>query len=215
MSIIKVLVVDDHPLIRDGIRALLDIDDKIEIVGEASEGKEAVEKAQKLAPDVIIMDIAMPVVDGLKATQLITQRNPKIKVLILTQHDGKEYVLSTIKAGAVGFLPKRALGSDLISAIHALYRGDTFLYHSAVANLMENYRQHAEENEPYRRLTPREKETLKLIARGYTSREIADMLSIHLRTVTGYRIKIMKKLDLHNRAEIIRYAIDEGLMSTE
>ncbi len=215
MSEIKVLIVDDHTIMRDGIRALLDIDDEIEIIGEASEGSEAVEKARKLAPDVIIMDIAMPGVDGLEATRRITEKNPKIKVLILTQHDSKEYILSTIKAGAVGFLPKRALGSELMTAIHALYRGDTFLYNSAVASLIENYRQHPEENKSYDRLTQRERETLKLIAEGYTSKQIADMLCIHLRTVTGYRMKIMKKLDLRNRTELIRYAMHKGLISTE
>jgi two-component system response regulator NreC len=215
MSEIKVLIVDDHTIMRDGIRALLDIDNEIEIIGEASEGSEAVEKARKLAPDVIIMDIAMPGVDGLEATRRITEKYPKIKVLILTQHDSKEYILSTIKAGAVGFLPKRALGSELMTAIHALYRGDTFLYNSAVASLIENYRQHSEENESYDRLTQRERETLKLIAEGYTSKQIADMLCIHLRTVTGYRMKIMKKLDLRNRTELIRYAMHKGLISTE
>ncbi len=213
MGKIKILIVDDHAIMRDGIRALLSIDDNIEIVGEAPEGEEAIKKAKKLKPDVILMDIAMPGTDGLEATRRITEKNPRIKVLVLTQHDKKEYVLSTIKAGAAGYVSKRALGSDLISAIHAVHRGDSFLYSSAAADLIEGYRQRSEETEPYDRLTAREKETLKLIAEGYTSKQIADMLSIHLRTVTGYRIKIMKKLNLHNRIELVRYAMDEGLIS--
>ncbi|MCJ7769529.1 MAG: response regulator transcription factor, partial [Dehalococcoidales bacterium] len=159
-------------------------------------------------------DIAMPGIDGLEATRQITKRNPGIKVLILTQHDKKEYVLSTIKAGAAGYVSKRALGSDLATAIHAVQRGESFLYSSAAANLIEGYGQQSKEIDLYDRLTPREKETLRLIAQGYTSREIADMLSIHLRTVTGYRINLMKKLDLHNRTELIRYAIHKGLINT-
>lgn len=215
MGKIKILVVDDHAIMRDGIRALLSIDDKIEIVGEAPEGKEALEKAQKLVPDLILMDLAMPGTDGLEATRRITERNPRIKVLVLTQHDKKEYVLSTIKAGAAGYVSKRALGSDLISAIHAVHRGDSFLYSSAAADLIEGYRQQSEDTGPYDRLKAREKETLKLIAEGYTSKQIADMLFIHLRTVTGYRIKIMKKLDLHNRTELIKYAMHKGLINIE
>lgn len=215
MSEIKVLIVDDHTIMRDGIRALLSIDDKIVIVGEAPEGKEAVEKAQKLEPDVILMDVAMQDMDGLEATRIITERNPRIKVLILTQHDKKEYVLSTIKAGAAGYVSKRALGSDLISAIHAVHRGDSFLYSSAAADLIESYGQQSKETESYDRLTAREKETLKLIAEGYTSKQIAGMLFIHLRTVTGYRIKIMKKLDLHDRTDLIKYAMRKGLITNE
>ena len=215
MAKIKILVVDDHAIMRDGIRALLSIDDNIEIVGEAPEGREALEKAQKLKPDVVLMDIAMPGMDGLEATQRITEKNKKIKVLVLTQYDKNEYVLSTIKAGAVGYISKRALGSDLISAIHTVYRGDSILYSSAATDLIENYQKQSGKTESHSRLTARETETLKLIAEGHTSKKIAEMFGIHLRTVTGYRINIMKKLDLHNRSELIRYAVDKGLISKD
>ncbi len=215
MSKIKILVVDDHAIMRDGIRALLGLDNDIEIVGEASEGKEAIEKTQEIAPDVIVMDIAMPGMDGLEATRRITKKNPKVKVLVLTQHDNKEYIISAIKAGAAGYVPKRALGSDLVSAIRSVQRGDSFLYPSAAAALIENYRQQTEEVEPFDRLTAREREILKLIAEGHTSRKIAEILFISLKTVVGHRTKLMKKLDLHNRTELIKYAMRKGLVSTD
>jgi DNA-binding NarL/FixJ family response regulator len=216
MDKIKVLVVDDHAILRDGIRALLGLHDDIEIVGEASEGKEAIEKAQQLIPDVVIMDIAMPGMDGLEATRRIRKKSPEVKVLVLTQHDNREYILSAIKAGAAGYVPKRALGSDLVSAIRTVYKGDSFLYPSAATALIEDYLQQAEgEEEPYDRLTAREREILKLIADGHTSREIADMLFLSLKTVLGHRAKVMEKLDLHNRTELIKYAMRKGLIKMD
>jgi len=215
MARVRILVVDDHAIMRDGIRALLSLDDNVEIVGEAAEGREAVEKAQQLAPDVIVMDIGMAGMDGLEATRRITKKNPKIKVLVLTQHDNKEYVLSTIKAGAAGYVPKRALGSELVSAIHAVHRGDSFLYPSAATVLIQSFRQLPKELDSYEKLTAREREVLKLIAEGHTSREIAEMLFISPKTAMGHRMKIMDKLDLHNRSEIIKYAMRKGLVSME
>ena len=214
MDKIKVLVVDDHAILRDGIRALLGLHDDIEIVGEASEGKEAIKKARELVPDVVVMDIAMPEMDGLEATRRIRKKSPEVKVLVLTQHDNREYILSAIKAGVAGYVPKRALGSDLVSAIRTVYKGDSFLYPSAAAALIDSYLHQAEE-EPYDRLTAREREILKLIAEGHTSREIAGILFISLKTVLGHRTKIMEKLDLHNRTELIKYAMRKGLIKMD
>ncbi len=214
MEKIRILIVDDHAIMRDGIRALLSLQSDIEIVGEASEGKEAIEKAAELLPDVVVMDIGMPEMDGLEATRRIMKKSPKTKVLVLTQHDNREYVLSAIKAGATGYVPKRALGSELVSAIRTVQNGDSFLYPSAAAALIEDYL-HQVDEEPYDRLTDREREILKLIAEGRTSREIASMLYISLKTVLGHRTKIMEKLDIHNRTELIKYAMRKGLVSID
>lgn len=214
MEKIKILVVDDHALMRDGIRALLVLHDDIEIVGEAANGNEAMEKVRELAPDVVIMDIAMPEMDGLEATRRLIKKNPRVKVLVLTQYDNKEYILSAIKAGAAGFVPKRALGSELVSAIRAVYHGDSFLYPSAATALIKDYRQQAE-RDSYDTLTPREREILKLIADGYTSRQITTKLFISLKTVLGHRAKIMEKLGLHNRTELIKYAMRKGLVNID
>jgi DNA-binding NarL/FixJ family response regulator len=214
MQKIKVLIVDDHAIMRDGIRALLSINDDIQVVGEASEGKEAIKKVPELKPDVIVMDIAMPGMDGMEATRQIIKANVKVKILILTQHDNKEYILSALKAGAAGFVPKRAMGSELVSAIRAVYRGDSVLYPSVASALIEDYRQRTE-LDPYDRLTTREREILRLIAEGYTSQEIADMLVISLKTVLGHRTKIMDKLDIHNRTELIKFAMRKGLISID
>ena len=215
MDKIKILVVDDHAMMRDGIRALLGLNNDIEVVGEASEGKEAIEKVQELAPDVVVMDIAMPGMDGLEATRRIRKKNPKVKVIVLTQHDNREYILSCIKAGAAGFVPKRALGVELVAAIRAVQKGDSFLYPSAATALIEDYLQQPKEEDPYDRLTARQREILKLIADGHTSREIADMLFLSLKTVLGHRTKIMGKLDLHNRTELIKYAMRKGLVTMD
>lgn len=214
MSKIRVLIVDDHAILREGIRALLALQDDIDIVGEAAEGKEAVDKARQLEPDVVLMDVAMPLMDGLEATRRIRKENPRTKILILTQYDNKEYVLSSIKSGASGCIPKRAVVSELVSAIRAVHRGDSFLYPSVTKFLVEDYLQRVEED-PYDQLTAREREILKLVAEGRTNREIAGLLSVSVKTVLGHRTNLMEKLDIHNRTELIKYAIRKGLITVD
>ncbi len=211
MSKIKVLIVDDHALLREGIRSLLASHDDIEVVGEAANGSEAIEKVREVDPDVILMDIAMPIMDGLEATRRIRKQNPNIKIIILTQYDRKDYVLSSIKSGAAGFIPKNVIISELVSAIRTAHSGDAFLHPSVAKMVIEDYLRQVEPS-PYDRLTDREREVLKLVAEGLTNQEIADLLSVSVKTVLGHRTSLMEKLGIHNRTELIKYAIRKGLI---
>lgn len=211
MSKIKVLIVDDHALLREGIRSLLASHDDIEVVGEAANGSEAIEKVREVDPDVILMDIAMPIMDGLEATRRIRKQNPNIKIIILTQYDRKDYVLSSIKSGASGFIPKNVIISELVSAIRTTHSGDAFLHPSVAKMVIEDYLRQVEPS-PYDRLTDREREVLKLVAEGLTNQAIADLLSVSVKTVLGHRTSLMEKLGIHNRTELIKYAIRKGLI---
>lgn len=216
MRKIRVLVVDDHTIVRDGICSLLGLVGDIEIVGEASNGKEALEKVRQLLPDVVLMDIAMPMISGIAATRRIRKEFPNTKVLALTQYDDKEHIFSMIEAGARGFISKLAASSELALGIRAVYRGDSFLSPSAAKVFVEGYQQRAvawEKDDPYQQLTDREKEVLKLIAEGHTTREIADILVLSPKTVEGYRSSLMAKLDIHHKADLIKYAIRKGIVT--
>ncbi len=212
---IKVLIVDDHAVLRDGLRALLDHYGDITIIGEASEGEQAINKAQELHPDVIVMDLALPGMGGLETIRRIVKHHPKARVLVLTQYCDREHITLSIKAGALGYVPKQASGPEVVSAIHTVHRGESYLYPCAASVLVRDYLLLQSDEEPYDRLTDREREILKLVAEGGTSRQIADRLSISVRTVIGHRDQLMKKLALHNRTELIKYAIRKGLVEMD
>jgi DNA-binding NarL/FixJ family response regulator len=216
MKKIKVLIVDDHTLVRAGIRSLLTLVEDIEVVGEASDGKEALAKVRQLMPDVVLMDLAMPVMGGLEATRRLRREFPGIKVLALTQYDDSEYVVPIIEAGARGFVTKMSAFSELAAAIQAAYRGESYLSSTAATALVEEYQQRIVpegEQDPYQQLTDREREVLKLVAEGHTTREIAEMLVVSPKTVEWYKNGLMTKLNLHSRTELIKYAIRKRVIT--
>ena len=212
---IKVLVVDDHTIVRDGICALLALTGDIEVAGEAANGSEALEKVKKLQPNVVLMDIAMPIMGGLEATRRIRREFPGIKVLILTQYDDKEYVIPIIEAGASGFISKVAASSELVSGIRAVYQGYSYLSPPVAKLLVEDYQRSGDRTsqDPYEQLTDREREILKLVAEGFTTQEIADLLKVTPKTVEGHKTNLMAKLDIHNRIELVKYAVRKGIIS--
>jgi DNA-binding NarL/FixJ family response regulator len=214
MQKIRVLVVDDHTVVRDGICALLALTGDIEVVGEAANGSEALKMVKELKPDVVLMDISMPIMDGLEATRRICKEFPA-KVLILTQHDDKEYVFPVIQAGASGFISKVAASSELASGIRSVYQGDSYLSPSIAKFIIEDYRRGDGRviHDPYEQLTDRERDVLKLVAEGYTTQEIADILVVSPKTIEGHRTNLMAKLGIRNRIELVKYAVRKGIIT--
>jgi DNA-binding NarL/FixJ family response regulator len=213
MAKIRVLIVDDHAILREGLRALLNYYEDVEIVGEAQDGAEGIEKVKALSPDVVLMDIAMPGMNGLEATRLIREKYPQTNVLVLTQHEDRQYVLPLLQAGASGFMTKRALGTELIHALRTVARGETYLHPAAAATVVEELRHQGEPiADSPEALTPRELEILQHIVAGETNAQIANALSISIKTVEWHRANLMSKLNAHTVADLVRYAIEHGLV---
>ena len=215
MKKISVLLADDHRILREGIRSLLEKVPDIEVVGEAADGGDAVAKAQQLSPDVVLMDITMPGLNGLEATRQIKALRPATKVLILTMHESNQYISQFLRSGASGYVLKETAASELVGAVRAVHQGDAYLYPSVARKLLEEYLvkvQNGEERDSYDGLTERERGVLKLIAEGKTNKEIAERLSLSVRTVQAHRANLMGKLHMHDRTELVRYAIRKGLI---
>lgn len=215
MSRIRILVVDDHTLIRQGIVGLLERQPDIEVVGQAGTGQDALEAGRALAPDVILMDVAMPGISGLEATREIKRQLPDVGVVILTIHDREDYLFQALRAGASGYVLKGADVQDLLSAIRSTYRGQVYLYPAVTRKLVADYLRRAQAGEDratWSGLTDREREILGLIAQGRTTPEIAAELFLSPHTVQSHRDHIMAKLGLHTKAALIRYAVDRGLV---
>jgi DNA-binding NarL/FixJ family response regulator len=211
---ISVLIVDDHTIVRDGISALLALAGDIEVIGEASDGNEAIQKVRELNPDVVLMDVSMPILGGLESTRRICKES-RTKVIILTQYDDKEYVFPALESGASGFISKVAASAELATAIRSVYNGDSYLSPPIAKLLVEDYRtgdKHGN-SDPYQQLTARERDVIKLIAEGYTTQQIADMLVVSPKTVEGHRTNLMAKLGLRNRVELVKYAVRKGIIS--
>lgn len=215
---IRVLLVDDHRILREGVRALLEQQSDVVVVGEAQDGFEALAKVEALRPDVVLMDMIMPGLNGLEATVQVKERFPGVVVLIMSMHDNDEYVQQVIQAGASGYLLKGVAADDLVLAIKEVHSGASFVDPSIAAKLVEDYVRRVragEMTEPGDPLTPREREILKLIAEGNTNHDIAVKLFLSKKTVESHRANIMRKLDLHDVTELVKYALRTGLISLD
>jgi len=210
---IKILLVDDHAILREGLKSLLKFYNDVEVVGEAENGMQALTQVEALSPDIVLMDIAMPEMNGLVATKRIRARFPEVKVLILTQYEDQQYVIPLLQAGASGYVLKRAFGTDLINAIRTVVNGENFLYPEVLTTVLNQIRMSAaSSSEEDSVLSEREKEILLKVALGETSRKIAYDLNISVKTVDWHRANIMKKLHIHSVAELVRYAVKSGIL---
>lgn len=211
---IRVLVADDHALVRDGVRALLATAGDIEVVAEAGDGAEAVERARTAAPDIVLLDIAMPGLGGLEAVPLIRREAPRAKILILTQYEHADYVRRFLRLGVSGYVLKKAAGAELISAIRAAHRGGLVLDPAVAREVLRDHEPGGAEttDDPYDALTERERQVLKLVAEGRSNKEVASLLDISLKTAMTHREHVMQKLDLHNRTDLTRFALRRGII---
>jgi DNA-binding NarL/FixJ family response regulator len=213
---LRIVLAEDHTILREGLRALLSADPNVEIIGEAQNGREAVRCVEKLEPDLVLMDLSMPRMSGMEATREIKKRYPEIKIIALTVHKTEEYLLTTLKAGADGYVLKDATHDELLMAIKNVMGGKSYLSPGVSEKIIEGYLDGRENNRtasPWESLSQREREVLKLIAEGFKNKEIAGDLCISLKTVEKHRANLMKKLDLHNAAALTVYAVQKGLVN--
>ena len=216
MSKISILIVDDHAILREGIRALLSVHEDLQVVGEASDGQEAIGAVERLDPDVVLMDIAMPGLGGIETTIELKKQGRRAKVLILSQYEDREYVRRLLKAGVSGYVLKKSAGGELANAIRAVHRGGLVLDPEvARAAMSEGSPAAGAGADPYETLTDREKQVLKLVAEGKSNKEVADALGISVKTAMTHREHVMEKLGLHNRTELVRFAIKRGVIRVE
>jgi len=217
MNKTRVLLAEDHTIVRKGLVSILDNEFGMEVIGEAEDGREAVKKAEALNPDIVVMDISMPKLNGLDATRQIKKNFPEVKVIILTMHMDDEYVFEVLHAGASGYIIKQAAPTELITAIHSVVKGDIYLSPKISKTVIQEFLKQSVSGktnaEP--QLSEREREIVQLIAEGHPNREIGELLHISIKTVESHRSKIMDKLDLHSTADITRYAVRKGIISAD
>jgi len=216
MEKIRLLLVDDHDVVRTGLRMLLEGQPDIDIVGEADTGQKALAMARELQPDVIVMDITLPDISGIEVTRRLNSAHPDISVVALTIHDDEQYFFEMLQAGASGYVPKRAAPEDLITAIRTAYADEVYIFPSLAKLLVADFvgqKSVDTESQPAEILTPREQEVLELLAEDHTNEEIAAILVISKHTVARHRENLMRKLNLHNRSELVKYAIRKGIIS--
>jgi DNA-binding NarL/FixJ family response regulator len=212
----RIVIAEDHTILREGLRALISSQEDLEVVGEAGDGREAVRQVEDLMPDLILMDLSMPKMNGIEAIREIRKRIPQTKILALTVHKTEEFILEVLQAGADGYIPKDASSNELMMAIRSVLMGKRYLCPSVSRVVIEGYleaRRTPESSTPWDTLTKREREILKLIAEGHKNKEIADYLCISVKTVEKHRANLMKKLDLHSAAALTAYAMERGLVT--
>ncbi len=213
MESVRILLVDDHAVLRDGVRMVLESQPGFQVVGTTENGQDAVRLVEDLKPDIAVLDIAMPEMNGLDATRAIRQCCPDTQVVILSMHEGEEYLREALRAGAAGYVLKRAAAKELVGAIQRVRHGESYLDPALTRTLISDYvRQVERGDETPDSLTERELEVLKLVAEGFTNRQIAFKLNISIKTVQTHRANLMDKLNLHDRTELVRYAIRRGLI---
>jgi len=215
VSKIRVLIADDHAILREGVRALLCATDDIEVVGQAADGREAIEACRRLDPDIVLMDIAMPGLGGLEASLEIRKEGLRARVLVLSQYEDREYVRRLLKAGVAGYVLKKSAGSELVGAIRAVHRGGLVLDPEVARAAMEEADPQRGGGDPYESLTDREKQVFHLVAEGKSNKEVADVLGISVKTAMSHREHVMEKLHLHNRTELVRLALKLGVIRIE
>jgi DNA-binding NarL/FixJ family response regulator len=214
----KIIIAEDHTILRDGLRALLSFHPEFEIVGEAADGLEAIRSVEKLEPDLLLMDLSMPRMNGIAAIREIKKSHPRIKIIALTVHRTEEYILAALKAGADGYVLKDATHDELLLALKTVQDGKPYLSPGVSAKVIEGYlegKKGLSAATPWGTLSNREKDVLKLVAEGFKNKEIADLLCISLKTVEKHRANVMKKLDLHNAAALTSYAIQKGIVDNK
>jgi two-component system nitrate/nitrite response regulator NarL len=212
---IKVLVVDDHPVVRKGLQSCLERQQRLKVVGEASDGEEALVRTRELAPDVVLMDISMPRMNGLAVTEVLRKETPKVKVLVLSMHSNREYIFRIIQAGAHGYISKEAKPEELLRAIESVYEGGTFFSPEIARAALNQLVNSGGKKQPFDQLTSREREVLILIAEGQSNKEIASKLDIGVRTIETHRERIMRRLNIHSVAGLTKFAIANGMIPLE
>jgi DNA-binding NarL/FixJ family response regulator len=214
----RILIADDHAMVRQGIASFLSMSPEFEVVGEAADGVEAIEAVKRTKPDIVLMDISMPRLGGLEATLEIKKSHPGVKVLVLTQYEDMVYIKRFFKAGASGYLLKKAVGEDLLTAIRSVIEGKVYVHPSIASGVVDGYlgiQKGEPQEDPYDLLTDREKQVLKLIAEGHTHKEAADILNISAKTVIAHQTNLSEKLKIHSRAGLIKFSIQKGIIKIE
>jgi two-component system response regulator NreC len=216
MASIRILLADDHTVVRDGLRALLERESDMKVVAEAADGRESVQMAETEAPDVVVMDLAMPNLNGMEAARRILAAHPRIGIVILSMHQDESYVLGALKVGAKGYLLKDSMRSEVVQAIRAVYQGRSFFTRKVAQLLQEDYMSRLQQRgleDRYDLLSDREREVLQMVAEGRSNKEVANLLNVSLTTVETHRGHILQKLDIHSIPELILFAVRKGIVS--